>query len=46
MLNGFKAFVSRGNMINLAIGVIIGAAFTEPASRSSRSTGGSRRPQV
>lgn len=27
MLKGFKAFVSRGNMIDLAVGVIIGAAF-------------------
>jgi len=28
MLKGFKAFVSRGNMIDLAVGVIIGAAFS------------------
>jgi large conductance mechanosensitive channel len=27
MLNDFKAFVSRGNVVDLAIGVIIGAAF-------------------
>ena len=27
MLKGFKAFISRGNMIDLAVGVIIGAAF-------------------
>ncbi|HLH02006.1 MAG TPA: large conductance mechanosensitive channel protein MscL [Bryobacteraceae bacterium] len=28
MLKGFRAFISRGNMIDLAVGVIIGAAFT------------------
>jgi large conductance mechanosensitive channel len=28
MLKGFKAFISRGNMIDLAVGVIIGAAFS------------------
>jgi large conductance mechanosensitive channel len=27
MLQGFKAFISRGNVIDLAVGVIIGAAF-------------------
>ena len=27
MLNEFKAFISRGNVIDLAVGVIIGAAF-------------------
>lgn len=27
MLNGFKEFISRGNAIDLAVGVIIGAAF-------------------
>jgi large conductance mechanosensitive channel len=27
MLKGFKDFVSRGNMIDLAVGVIIGVAF-------------------
>ncbi len=27
MLKGFKAFISRGNMIDLAVGVIIGVAF-------------------
>lgn len=29
MLNGFKQFISRGNAIDLAVGVVIGAAFTE-----------------
>lgn len=27
MLKGFRAFISRGNAIDLAVGVIIGAAF-------------------
>jgi large conductance mechanosensitive channel len=28
MWNDFKAFISRGNVLDLAIGIIIGAAFT------------------
>lgn len=28
MLNGFKDFITRGNVLDLAIGIIIGAAFT------------------
>jgi len=28
MLNEFKAFILRGNVIDLAVGIIIGAAFT------------------
>lgn len=28
MLKEFKAFISRGNVIDMAVGVIIGAAFT------------------
>ena len=28
MLNGFKEFILRGNVIDLAVGVVIGAAFT------------------
>ena len=28
MLNEFKAFISRGNVIDLAIGIIMGSAFT------------------
>ncbi len=27
-MNGFKAFVLRGNVVDLAVGVVIGAAFT------------------
>ncbi|MFH5824747.1 large conductance mechanosensitive channel protein MscL [Georgenia sp. AZ-5] len=29
MLNGFQEFVSRGNAVDLAVGVVIGAAFTQ-----------------
>jgi large conductance mechanosensitive channel len=29
MLSGFKSFVARGNVIDLAVAVIIGAAFTK-----------------
>ena len=28
MLNEFKQFITRGNVIDLAVGIIIGAAFT------------------
>ncbi len=28
MLNEFRAFIARGNVIDLAVGIIIGAAFT------------------
>lgn len=28
MLNEFKQFISRGNVVDLAVGIIIGAAFT------------------
>ena len=28
MINEFKAFISRGNVIDLAVGIIMGAAFT------------------
>ena len=28
MLNGFKAFLLRGNVLDLAVGVIVGGAFT------------------
>jgi large conductance mechanosensitive channel len=28
MLNGFKQFILRGNVVDLAVGVVIGAAFT------------------
>ncbi|MDO5049337.1 MAG: large conductance mechanosensitive channel protein MscL [Actinomycetaceae bacterium] len=29
MINGFKEFISRGSAIDLAVGMIIGAAFTQ-----------------
>ncbi|MHB1064196.1 MAG: large conductance mechanosensitive channel protein MscL [Georgenia sp.] len=32
MLQGFKEFISRGNAIDLAVGVVIGAAFTQVIS--------------
>ena len=32
MLKGFKAFIARGNVLDLAIAVIIGAAFATIAS--------------
>ncbi|HOZ33459.1 MAG TPA: large conductance mechanosensitive channel protein MscL, partial [Tabrizicola sp.] len=28
MLNEFKAFIAKGNVLDLAVGIIIGAAFT------------------
>ena len=28
MLNEFKAFIAKGNLLDLAVGIIIGAAFT------------------
>ncbi len=28
MLNEFKSFIARGNVVDLAVGIIIGAAFT------------------
>ena len=28
MLNEFKTFIARGNVVDLAVGIIIGAAFT------------------
>ncbi|MCB2081861.1 MAG: large conductance mechanosensitive channel protein MscL [Rickettsiales bacterium] len=28
MLNEFKAFINRGNVVDMAVGIIIGAAFT------------------
>lgn len=32
MLQGFKDFIARGNAIDLAVGVIVGAAFSEVIS--------------
>ena len=31
MLNGFKDFILRGNVISMAIGLAVGAAFTAAA---------------
>lgn len=29
MIKGFKEFITRGNVVDLAVGVVIGAAFTQ-----------------
>ena len=37
MLSGFKQFILRGNVVDLAVGVVIGAAFgtwSPPLSRT------------
>ena len=36
MLKGFKEFLSRGNVIDLAVAVVIGAAFTGTGHRIHR----------
>jgi len=41
MLKGFKDFIMRGNVVDLAVGIVIGAAFTavvacSPTHSSSR----------
>ncbi len=28
MIKGFKAFISRGNVIDLAVGIVMGVAFS------------------
>ena len=33
MLKGFKEFIMRGNVIDLAVGIVIGAAFTAVVSQ-------------
>ncbi len=40
MLKGFKEFLARGNIVDLAVAVVIGTAFTGLASIFHR--GGSR----
>lgn len=55
MIQGFKDFISRGNVVELAVGVIIGAAFKNivdalvdgiinPSSRPSSASPTSRTP--
>ena len=37
MLSGFKDFISRGNVVELAVGVVIGAAFNGLVTQFSKS---------
>src|SRR5690348_4321438 len=37
VLRGFKDFVMRGNVVDLAVGVVIGAAFTGVVSQFTKS---------
>ncbi|BCJ74242.1 large-conductance mechanosensitive channel [Catellatospora sp. IY07-71] len=37
MLNGFKNFVMRGNVVDLAVGVVIGAAFSSLVTQFTKS---------
>jgi large conductance mechanosensitive channel len=37
MLRGFKDFIMRGNVIDLAVGIVIGAAFTGVVSQFTKS---------
>jgi large conductance mechanosensitive channel len=37
MLKGFKEFIMRGNVIDLAVGIVIGAAFTTVVTQLTQS---------
>jgi large conductance mechanosensitive channel len=37
MLKGFKDFIMRGNVVDLAVGIVIGAAFTTVVTQLTRS---------
>jgi large conductance mechanosensitive channel len=37
VLKGFKDFITRGNVVDLAVGVVIGAAFTGVVTQFSKS---------
>ncbi|GAA2510771.1 large conductance mechanosensitive channel protein MscL [Pilimelia columellifera] len=37
MLKGFKDFIMRGNVVDLAVGVVIGAAFTAVVTQLTKS---------
>ena len=37
MLKGFKDFISRGNVVDLAVGIVIGAAFTALVGQFTKS---------
>lgn len=34
MLDGFKKFVMRGKVLDMAVGIVIGAAFGKSSARS------------
>ena len=36
MLKGFREFILRGNVVDLAVAVVIGAAFSASSTRWSR----------
>lgn len=37
MLKGFKDFIMRGNVVDLAVGIVIGAAFTTVVTQLTES---------
>ena len=37
MLKGFKDFIMRGNVVDLAVGIVIGAAFTTVVNQLTKS---------
>jgi large conductance mechanosensitive channel len=37
MLKGFKDFILRGNVVDLAVGIVIGAAFTAVVTQLTKS---------
>ncbi|ROO52979.1 large conductance mechanosensitive channel [Micromonospora sp. Llam0] len=37
MINGFKNFILRGNVVDLAVGIVIGAAFTAVVTQLTKS---------
>src|SRR5690349_9886611 len=37
MLKGFKDFIMRGNVVDLAVGIVIGAAFTGVVTQFTKS---------
>ena len=37
MLKGFKDFIMRGNVVDLAVGIVIGAAFTALVGQFTKS---------
>ena len=37
MLKGFRDFIMRGNVVDLAVGIVIGAAFTAVVTQFTKS---------